>query len=362
MTKRLFWLNGIAILAVVLNHAVGWGFTAMFWWADRYRDVTVPNFDAVGSPTYYILVVLKQLTPIAVPIFMVVSGYFIGFASRAGLNWKMIWARLKSILIPYLVWSVVTMALDMAFGTQISPLKFISNLVSGNASPVYYYVPLICQLLILSLVLVPLMRSDNWKKVLAAAALLQAVMLATNYLDIFNLFGDFALNVDWFFGNLVFFFVFGLALNFHLDEIRSWLMRTRYIWLVALVVFSLAAIAETELYFELELGDWRGGVETLAATLYTLSFLMVFIAFEQIQFPQPHLLGKIGQKSFGIYLIHPIVLMLTAKLIYHLAPAVLGWQWLFVPLLTLLGVAVPGLMMRIVARTPLRKGYHYLFG
>lgn len=120
MTKRLFWLNGIAILAVVLNHAVGWSFTAMFWWTDQYRAVSVPNFDAVGSPTYYLLVVLKQLTPIAVPIFLVVSGYFIGFASRAGLNWKMIWARIRGILIPYLVWSVVTMVLDMALGTQIT--------------------------------------------------------------------------------------------------------------------------------------------------------------------------------------------------------------------------------------------------
>jgi surface polysaccharide O-acyltransferase-like enzyme len=362
VTKRLFWLNGIAILAVVLNHAVGWGFTAMFWWTDRYRDVAVPNFDAVGSPTYYILVVLKQLTPIAVPIFLVVSGYFIGFASRAGLNWKMIWARLKSILIPYLIWSVVTMALDMAFGTQISPLQFVVNLVSGNASPVYYYVPLICQLFVLSLVLVPLVRSENWKKVLAAAAILQAIMLSTNYLDILNVFGDFALDVDWFFGNLVFFFVFGLALNFHLEEIRGWLIRTRYFWLAALILFSVAAVVETEVYFELKLGDWRGGVETLAATLYTISFLMVFIAFDNIQFPYAALLGKVGQKSYGIYLMHPIVLMLTAKAIYHLIPAVLAWQGLFVPLLMVFGLAVPLVLMRLVARTPLRIGYHYLFG
>ncbi len=359
MTKRLFWLNGIAILAVVLNHAVGWSFTAMFWWTDQYRAVSVPNFDAVGSLTYYLLVVLKQLTPIAVPIFLVVSGYFIGFASRAGLTWKMIWARIKGILIPYLLWSVVTMALDMALGTQISPAKFLLNLLLGDAAQVYYYVPVICQLFALSPLLVPLLRSPNWKKVLAAAALLQGAMLTANYLDIF---GVMTVDVDWFFGNLVFFFVFGVALNFHLEEIRAWLQRTRWWWVAALAVFTLGALVETEIYFRLELGDWRGGVETLAATLFAVSFLMVFIAFDRIDMPYAALLGKIGQKSYGIYLMHPLVLMLTAKVIYHLAPAVLGWQWLFLPLLMLVGVAVPALLMRIVARTPLRKGYHFLFG
>lgn len=359
MTKRLFWLNGIAILLVVLNHAVGWSFTAMFWWTDQYRAVSVPNFDAVGSPAYYILLVLKQLTPIAVPIFLVVSGYFIAFAGRAGLNWKMVWVRLKSILIPYLIWSVVTMGLDMALGTQISPLKFVLNLILGDAAQVYYYVPLICQLFVLSPLLVPMMRSQNWKKVLAAAALLQFIMLIPNYLD---LFGIWAVDVDWFFGNLAFFFVFGLALNFHLEEIRAWLQRTRWAWVAALVVFTLAALVETEIYFRLELGDWRGGVETLAATLFAVSFLMVFIAFDQISVPYAGLLGKIGQKSYGIYLMHPLVLMVMAKLVYHLAPAVLGWQWLFLPLLMAAGVAVPALLMRVVARTPLRKGYHFLFG
>ena len=49
-------LNGLAILAVVFNHASGWGYTAMVYWADRYRPVTVPNFDQVWSPSFYGLI------------------------------------------------------------------------------------------------------------------------------------------------------------------------------------------------------------------------------------------------------------------------------------------------------------------
>lgn len=359
MTKRLFWLNGIAILGVLLNHAIGWGFTAMFWWTDRYLPVSVPNYDAIGSPMYYIMVLLKQLTPISVPVFLVVSGYFIAFASRAGLTWKMVGARLKSILIPYLIWSIIVTALEIFFGTPFNIGEIALNLLIGNAAWVFYYVPVICQLYLLSPFLVPLVRSNHWKKVLAVAAGVQLLLLSSNYPSIF---GVFSIDVDWFFGNLVFFFVFGMALNFHLDEIQAWLKRTRIFWLAALGIFTGLTLVETEIYFRLGLGDWRGGVETAAATFYALSFLMVFIGSKPVEFKYSNALGKLGQKSFGIYLTHPITMLLASKIIYHFAPGILGMQWLFLPLLVFLGAAVPVVMMRVIARTPLGKVNRYLFG
>jgi surface polysaccharide O-acyltransferase-like enzyme len=303
--------------------------------------------------------VIKQLTPFSVPVFLVVSGYFIAFASRAGLSWKMVRMRIRDLLIPYLIWSVVVMALDTVFGTRFSLGQIVVNLLVGNASPVYYYVPLICQLFVLSPFLVPLIRSSNWKKVLAAAGLLQILLMVFQYLCIF---GIFSVNINWFFGNLVFFFALGVALNFHLDEIRAWIHRRRFYWLAALGVFALLAVIETEVYFRLELGDYRGGVQTLAATLYTLSFLLVFIEFDRLQFRYAGLLGKIGQKAYGIYLMHPVVLLLAAKTIYHLVPWMLGWQWLFQPVLLLSGIGIPLFAMRVVARSPLRGGYRFLFG
>ncbi|MRR52732.1 MAG: hypothetical protein EG825_17815, partial [Rhodocyclaceae bacterium] len=211
----------------------------------------------------------------------------------------------------------------------------------------------------LSPLLVPWIRSAHWKKVLLAAGALQLLMMVVTYLSIF---GHFRFDAAWFFGNLVFFFVFGVALNFHLEEIRAWIHRTRIFWLVGLIVFAVLTVVETEIYFRLDMGDWRGGVETLAATLYTLSFVMVFIEFERFEIPYSLLLGKIGQKAYGIYLLHPIVLLVVAKLTYHLAPRILGWPGVFLPLLLLSGIALPLLAMRLVARTPLRKGYRFLFG
>jgi hypothetical protein len=45
MIKRMLYLNGLAVLTVILYHSSAWGFIGMFFWTDRYRPVSVPNFD-----------------------------------------------------------------------------------------------------------------------------------------------------------------------------------------------------------------------------------------------------------------------------------------------------------------------------
>ena len=91
MTKRVFLLNGLAIVAVVCNHAASWGYTALFWWTDRYRPVTVPNYDQLGSLSYWAIVVVRQLTVFSLPAFLFVSGFFVAYASRgnrSSLTWR----------------------------------------------------------------------------------------------------------------------------------------------------------------------------------------------------------------------------------------------------------------------------------
>ncbi len=82
--RNLLLLNELAIFAAVLNHAQSWGFTAMVFWADRYRPVTVPNFDQVGSASYYALTAVAGGISFAVPSFLFITGVFAAIA--AGRN------------------------------------------------------------------------------------------------------------------------------------------------------------------------------------------------------------------------------------------------------------------------------------
>ena len=133
MNKRLLILNGIAIIAVVANHASHIGFLAMFWWTDQYLPVSVPNFDQMGSISYYGLIAQQKLALFSVPSFMFVSGVFIAYAVRGNqsrLTWVMIRKRIVNLLPPYLIWTFVFVIGEIVVVKEsFTPLEFLLNFI-----------------------------------------------------------------------------------------------------------------------------------------------------------------------------------------------------------------------------------------
>ena len=75
--RRLLILNGLAIIGVILFHAAGWGFVAIFAWSDRYMPVMETVSDQRGSAPYNALRLVEQLVVFSIPAFLFVSGFFI---------------------------------------------------------------------------------------------------------------------------------------------------------------------------------------------------------------------------------------------------------------------------------------------
>ena len=105
MIRRLLLLNGFAAIGAVLYHATGWGYTAMFWWTDRYLPVDVPDFSQLGSVAYFSLRLVEQLIIFSIPSFLFVSGFFIAFAtgkSQQTVSLKIVGTRIKKFGDPLL--------------------------------------------------------------------------------------------------------------------------------------------------------------------------------------------------------------------------------------------------------------------
>ena len=145
-------LNGLAILAVVSNHAAHTGPLTMFWWTFRYiPGSVVPNYDQFGSVTYYALIAVIKLSSFAVPAFLFVSGYFVSVVSRghqATVSWKWVRAAILHLLVPYLIWSLATFfinwfqsCLDECVVYSLD--QYIKALLTGGAQNAYWYVLLI---------------------------------------------------------------------------------------------------------------------------------------------------------------------------------------------------------------------------
>jgi peptidoglycan/LPS O-acetylase OafA/YrhL len=167
---------------------------------------------------------------------------------------------------------------------------------------------------------------------------------------------------SWFFPTGVFWFSLGIVAGFHQDGLRQLLARSKRWILPALGVLLIMGIAEWELMLRLSGAEWISPRATVLDDLFSLAFLMGFLAMERPRLPLQDKLNLLGSRSYGVYLVHSLVLLVLAKSIYHFVPALLGMQWAMQPLLVAAGLGLPLLLMTLVRISPARVVYELQFG
>ena len=370
MSRRVFALSGLAILSVVWSHAAGWGQIAMIYWADRYRPVSVPSFDQVGSLAYYVLLVIRQLNVFAVPAFLFVSGFFVAYAARGnslGLNWKLVRVRITHLLIPYFIWSLVIFLGDALQGNTYAPLEYVRRLVVGSADGSYFYVPLLCQFYLLAPLMVPIAKTRT-RLLLCVAGLVQLVTIGVWYLPLLGVTGP-ALRVildavpGWAFFRWAFFFPLGLVSGFQTTKLQNTLLRFRPLLLATLIVLGVLAVIEPEAVYRTSGQEWRFVPLTISTALYSVAVILCFLGLSRIPDFASSIFYRLGSRSYGVYLLHQKAMELAARLLRQAAPAVLAHQVLVIkPLALAVGLGAPLLFMLAVAKSPLRRFFRYLFG
>jgi surface polysaccharide O-acyltransferase-like enzyme len=368
MAKRLLLLNGIAIFCVILFHATGFGFTAMFSWAHRYRPVTSPNYDQIGTAAYYVLRVVEQFVVFCIPAFLFVSGYFVSvLAGRSrALEPRAVVAKVRNLLWPYLVWSTVVLVGLALQGRILSETQYLRHLVTGSSNPNFYYVPILIQLYVLAPAIVLLARW-RWRALLAVSAAVQIAVYAVQYPIVLGVDAPAvralgALLPKYFFLVHLFWFTFGVVAGLQTQRFRQVLERARP-WLpVAVVALFALGLVEWELLLRWSGGPWTENRITLVDGIYAGAVLLSFLAFAELELPFSSALVALGARSYGIYLVHGLVMEYFSRGLYHFAPWVLSQQIVFQPLLIALGLSVPLLLMLAVSRSPSRNLYGYLFG
>jgi hypothetical protein len=369
MIRRLLYLNGLAILGVILFHASGMGFVAMFAWTHRYLPVTVPNYDQVGSAAYSGLRIIEAIVAFSIPVFLFISGFFIAFATgktQSKLSWAFVFGRIKYIIIPYVIWYLVTFLLLITQGYRESLTGMVVSFVTGRINPVFYYVPLLIQLYLLSPLLVTLAKK-NWKVLLISAALIQVFVQALQYplflgWDVPAVQQIASFFPKWFFPVRIFWFTLGIVIGFNLNEFKAKAFKYRWVFLTLTLIFLIASIIEWEVLIQASGQPWLDHRETFFDLFYAGMFFLSYLVFDKFPLPFGRLIGDLGPKSYGIYLTHALFIQYTARIIYRIYPTLLGNQLLLQLVLVVVGLGMPLLMMAVVKRSPLRAAYTYLFG
>ncbi|VAW37288.1 hypothetical protein MNBD_CHLOROFLEXI01-892 [hydrothermal vent metagenome] len=383
MTRRFLLLMGLGILGVILNHAATFGYQATFDLAWRYRPevaaacgdltppVICPNYDQVHSATYWALTLVRRFIAFGVPVFLMVSGYFIAFAAgrkEARIKWPILKTRIVGLLIPYLIWSLIIFAGQAVFYSRVYPTAwvYIRKLLVGGATGSYYYIPLLIQMYFLSPILVPLAKKQ-WKWLLVGTAVLMIVVEALRYLQLFGLGAPVVprlilLTPLWFFPRRLFWFALGIVFGFHIGDFKPFLIKHKNKLVVGTVVFYLLSLLEFELLLSLSGQLWIDFYSTFTTSIYAGLFMLAMLSVDKLKLPYTPRIMDLGVKAFGIYLIHEQVLELVGTLMFRYAPWILNYQILYQPIMIFFALGVPLLLMRIVSRLPIKKLYKYSFG
>jgi peptidoglycan/LPS O-acetylase OafA/YrhL len=370
MFRRLLYLNGLAIACVVLFHAAGMGFVAMFSWAHRYLPAAANPAAQIGTPAYFFLRFIEQTTSFSIAAFLFVSGYFIAIATsknRETISWNIVGKRIRTLLIPYLLWSFVVIFLQISLeGRRPTPVQLLSDLALGQTNEVLYFVPLLIQFYLLAPFLV-FFAKKNWKLFLGVVSLIQLAVLLLPYplflnLDVPNAARLSALVPKWLFLSRILWFSAGIVFGFQLEAFRSAFQRIRWAALVIALIAIPLGMLEWELYFRLSGQPWLAYRETLLDTFFSMAVIICILGFLQVQLPIARGMERLGKDSYGIYLTHYLFIEYTAKVIYRIYPQLLGYQIVLQPILILVGLGFPVAMMYFMDHSPVRRLYAYVFG
>ncbi|SEU22478.1 acyltransferase [Paenibacillus sp. NFR01] len=318
--------RAIAIFAVMAIHATS-------------RTIA----ETQGTSLFHPFLLINKFSQFAVPSFIFLSGFvlFYNYIDRP-LNRKTLGTfygrRLAYIIVPYLVFSVLYYILKMTSGhTWDMPLqeqaaKMWKYLWTGTAYTHLYYIIIIIQFY----VLFPLIL---WclQKVRRLAAWAPLIGLALQWG--FVLLNKYMVNHGYWHltkGSLAItyfsYFLLGAGIASYYASLKKWLVPTRggwrtgkgATWIALWLLWVIAGVVHVELWFNSYTKHssinslWYEGFANLHALLSCLVLWQLsFLLFGAGRSLLARLLVSVGACSFGIYLIHPLVLFLYRKLSIH---------------------------------------------
>jgi membrane-bound acyltransferase YfiQ involved in biofilm formation len=349
-------LHGFAILAVLCNHASILGLNLLE--------------TESHSAAAYGLIVMNQLPMFAVPAFLFLSGYFVAYAARGDppiLSWRVIRGRLETLLWPYLVWSLVIYAGQMATGKGYSFGEFGRRFLLGQVALPYYFVPLLVQFYLLAPVFVRYTKKRGVLLLVVSAAI-QLTTMVLFYLRIYNVRLAAPLEALIDAGPVLFvrwtlFFALGSIVRCNRNAFKARLAPFKWWLLAAALLLGVLSVVESEVAIRYvdTLSEARH-MTKLSTTLFSLTVILFFVALDRVQFPLAGWIQEVGVRSYGIYLIHYHILLYALRGLNQVTPWLLSRRYLLQGVLMAVGLVVPLVMMVGVAKSPARRLYRLVFG
>ncbi len=289
-------LRGLAIIGVIAIHSSGTGL--------KFEE---------SSANFHFTVLWRNLLNFSVPMFIAISGYFL--ADKLVANSKDYFTFIKKqvprVYIPMLFWSLFWFGLAVLVHNK-SILHELAKVLTFQSSGPYYFIALIIQYYLL---LPILHRFAN--KIGLGIAIIASISM-TGLIFYFRYYTDINLPLIIYAGNFVtsvMFFVLGLYLG---STVHNKISNS----LLMAFIFTFYALSCFESYALIAMFDQAGNAVTAAkASSFMYSFALIVFLFKNQRLIRSKILKMIGEASFGIYLMHMIVLAIISLLLSRFSPS-----------------------------------------
>ncbi len=295
-------LRGVAIIAVVAIHSIGYSLMNLkiepdFW-------------------SYDLVIICRQLLNFAVPLFIFISGYWTPMSISSSNEYRtFLKKRVPRVLIPYVFWSLIIISIFSFTGSEINFREILITLLTGGAIGPYYFVILIIQLYLLT----PLIQiTDSKFYGVISIFLINLFSLLSLYVLRLYMHIDIPLqNYALPFYSWIIFYDLGLLMHKRdgkiFDKVDS------YVIIAGVIAGFIFSIFEAKVLM-LKYNNLEFAVSALkfSSFLYSISIIFAFIYLRDIIKKWPQFLVRLGDVSFGIYLIHAPLIYVVARIVKNI--------------------------------------------
>lgn len=283
-------LRGVAILGVVLLHAIG-----------MFIQVEMPPM-AEGGLTWYASVLSTVLFHDFTILFTFISGVLFS-ALQQGAGWQRFYEKkIKYVLLPYLLMSAVfsLFAWSMTDGLTVLPLDAATyfsglgkNLLLGAAQWPYWYIPVVSFLFLMTPLLLRAVEHAKGRWFVVGMALLPLVVSRTDTrltVEIFGYFlGVYTVGLFW-----------GKNHEAYVARLRPYLAHMALAFVGTSIVLLVLKIHDINLVRPVLIQESFFYIQKMA-----LTGLLLVLLQRELKIP---FLGQLATYSFTIYFLHTFVL------------------------------------------------------
>lgn len=307
-------MRGIAIIAVVMIHLTG---------------LPVRTFPA-GSLSHTLYAVLNSFVQFAVPAFIFISALVLAYGARKRgvIDWKQFYLkRWWQVVVPYLVWTVIYVVYRVVTTSsglyEVQSVKYWAFwLVFGKAYYHLYYLSIIIQFYVFFPVLFWFLQRIRWNLfiLLPVALAAQVAIYWGNRLYFYHVF-PYARPFIWY----LFVILIGMWVGGNYERFLSTIRKHRTVT----GAVTLGALLCGTGYIQMSVANYRGiPIDTF---VYQMLWYFYVTAFSIVLLELSRSLGRVnsrindflrlaGSLSFGIYLIHPLLLAEWRRLVVFSDP------------------------------------------